>query len=125
VGSDFWTSGSNEGTNCDVQDVYGWCSSGQQIAPEMVSTDLFWLSKIASAAERCLTLSFDSSSGKFKIGMKRFGCQVKFPTICERNETLCPQMKQPLCPVPSPKNVRSSTFHNSRLNKTSFLDLFV
>jgi hypothetical protein len=109
IGNDFWTSGSNEGANCDVQKVYGWCSSatGAPIDPPMVTNDSFWLSKVASPSQRCLTLSFDSAAATVKIGMKHAECTNKFPVVCERNEKKmeCGQLQQKVCGVAAPKNV--------------------
>jgi hypothetical protein len=107
IGNDFWTSGSNEGPNCDVQDVYGWCSAGGPIDPPMVTNYSFWLSKAASPMQRCLTLSFDSAVATVKIGMKHADCTNKIPVVCERNDTNmnCGQLQQKVCGIAAPKNV--------------------
>lgn len=108
IGNEFWTSGSNEGPNCDTQKVYGWCSTDKApIDPPLINNDSIWFSKMASPLQRCITLSFDSAAGTFKMGMKHAGCANSFPVICERNETEMDygQIQQNFCPGPALKNV--------------------
>lgn len=54
-----WTSGSSEGTDCDVGRTFAWCSTGKLFAPSDVNSSVIW-EKVpdgSPSAARCLVLS--------------------------------------------------------------------
>ncbi|XP_065346206.1 uncharacterized protein LOC135943549 [Cloeon dipterum] len=48
----FWTSGSNEDLNCDLEHKFAWCSIGFNISPELMSWSSSW--------QQCCALGMES-----------------------------------------------------------------
>ncbi|XP_059484026.1 uncharacterized protein LOC132201683 [Neocloeon triangulifer] len=87
----YWTSGSNEGTGCEIDRKYNWCSmNGSSFTGQIMNTSL-WSAPSATDAtlERCISYVFDSQ----KIGMAHTACTEKLLYICEPTcampETTC------------------------------------
>jgi hypothetical protein len=54
-----WTSGSSEGTDCDLERKFSWCTSGKLFAPSDVKNSQLW-DKVpdgSPSAARCVGLS--------------------------------------------------------------------
>ncbi|XP_065346596.1 uncharacterized protein LOC135943858 [Cloeon dipterum] len=94
----FWTSGSNEDENCNVEKKYAWCSTGFDMSKEVIESKELWLppkTTIPSATERCLAVSISTVSSKQGLVHRKcddalpFICQysVDCPKICNRNMT--------------------------------------
>jgi len=76
-----WTSGSNEGEFCDIEDKYSWCSINSLINQSDVNNTKYW-SKMATAnstADRCLELITNDT----QIGLHNAYCNDKKPFMCE------------------------------------------
>ncbi|XP_059489056.1 uncharacterized protein LOC132204526 [Neocloeon triangulifer] len=87
-GGTYWTSGSNEETNCDVEKKYAWCSTGYNISVNMISLANFWTTpNVTSNLERCLAYS---NSG-VKKGLAHKNCNDTFLYICQYNVD-CPKI---------------------------------
>ncbi|XP_065346528.1 uncharacterized protein LOC135943792 [Cloeon dipterum] len=88
----FWTSGSNEDANCDLEKKYAWCSTGYNISTALVSSPSFWLPTNAppSALERCLAVVFSTTPQK---GMVHKNCVDQLPYICQFTVD-CPRSHQ-------------------------------
>jgi len=77
----FWTSGSDEGENCDVNRKYSWCSTGS-VFPE---TDLAqrnnWLDGpgLVSGSGRCLAMAVNASSA----ALTHADCSERKPFLCQ------------------------------------------
>jgi hypothetical protein len=84
LGLHFWTSGSNEGENCDTQNVFEWCSIATNIEAAQISNDSFWVSQNApiSPKERCLLLQYSEKIGS-SVGVKLTDCEKQYPALCE------------------------------------------
>jgi len=83
TGLNFWTSGSNEGKECNLKNGYIWCSSDTFMAPELLN-QIFWSNMIPKNpdVERCLGFSFNSSSND-KSGFLHQLCNMTINYICE------------------------------------------
>ncbi|CAB3370426.1 Hypothetical predicted protein [Cloeon dipterum] len=93
--STYWTSGSSEDLNCDLEKQYAWCSTGENISSELISSSKFWLptTTAPSTQERCL--AFVNSGGS---GMVHKNCNdslqyicvytVDCPNLCTKNDSL-------------------------------------
>ncbi|CAB3388240.1 Hypothetical predicted protein, partial [Cloeon dipterum] len=95
----FWTSGSNEDENCNLEQKYAWCSTGFNMSKELIESQKLWLppkNAIPSATERCLAVSLSTNSTKQGLVHRKcddalpFICQytVDCPKICNRNYSL-------------------------------------
>jgi len=78
-----WTSGSNEGTFCDVERTYTWCSSGSIISEVDVNKTDNWLDIPGkqSASTRCLSMSLNATTR----ALTHKSCEEKMPFLCEVN----------------------------------------
>ncbi|XP_065345919.1 uncharacterized protein LOC135943354 [Cloeon dipterum] len=96
----FWTSGSNEDLNCDLEQKFAWCSTGFNISSELVSSEQFWMSTTAapSTLHRCLALDLSTTPKK---GMVLRNCEENLPYICQFTVD---------CPKQCNKNVRSQNY---------------
>jgi hypothetical protein len=91
----FWTSGANDGDQCDVQGVYAWCTLSEVVPKGFLTA---YMKPANSSTERCLLLNAagkDNSSA-----LAHSDCSVKMPYICE------PTCKGPTCPSGCVKNVQ-------------------
>jgi len=83
LGPEYWTSGSNVGENCDLQQKYSWCSSDDPVNSSLLTNGTFWLDgkwpPSFSTSERCLTVNLDSA----KSGVRHRNCDSALPLICE------------------------------------------
>ncbi|XP_065345774.1 uncharacterized protein LOC135943246 [Cloeon dipterum] len=80
----FWTSGSSEGLNCDLEKKYAWCSTGFNASMTLTSSPDFWLSTNAtpsSTLDRCLALV--NSANSKNQGMEHRNCEDALPYICQ------------------------------------------
>ncbi|XP_065346603.1 uncharacterized protein LOC135943866 [Cloeon dipterum] len=82
--NNFWTSGSNEDNNCNVEKKYAWCSTGINMSENLIETEKLWLppnNAIPSTAERCLAVSISKDSSK--QGLVHRKCDDALPFICQ------------------------------------------
>jgi hypothetical protein len=90
----FWTSGANDGDQCDVEGAYAWCSLSEVVPKGLLNA---YMKPANASTERCLLLNAagkDNSSA-----LAHSDCSVKMPYICE------PTCKIPSCPSGCVKNV--------------------
>lgn len=79
-----WTTGSSEGTGCDVERTFSWCSSGKLLLTSELSNSLLW-EKVpdgSPSAARCLVLSVlnrvaSLTQADCANDRKPFVCQVR------------------------------------------------
>jgi len=95
--SKFWTSGTNAGQYCNVQNMYSWCSLGELLPMPIFSGFL----KAAADAMADRYLAFDPAAKVNTSIMthENGGGQLKLPYICE------PTCKSASCPSTCAKNV--------------------
>jgi hypothetical protein len=84
-----WTSGSNEGENCDFQRKYSWCSAEK---PFSTLEESFWAVKNAtnSTLQRCIAFKRNKTSAE-TAGFIHVNCGDKLPFLCTMT-SLCPPM---------------------------------
>ncbi|XP_065346605.1 uncharacterized protein LOC135943868 [Cloeon dipterum] len=88
----FWTSGSNEDENCNLEHKYAWCSTGFNMSKELIESQKLWLppkNAIPSATERCLAVSISTNSSK--QGLVHRKCDDALPFICQYSVD-CPKI---------------------------------
>ncbi|CAB3387558.1 Hypothetical predicted protein [Cloeon dipterum] len=106
----FWTSGSNEDENCNLEQKYAWCSTGFNMSKELIESQKLWLppkNAIPSATERCLAVSI--STVPTKQGLVHRKCDDALPFICQYTVD---------CPKICNRNVRSRILLLIRLLRT-------
>jgi hypothetical protein len=85
INSTFWTSGSNEGLNCDIQRVFSWCSLALNLTAQLShQKSEFWAENATLqtlANEKCLALQYTKSNQT--AGLILRDCEKKLPAICE------------------------------------------
>jgi hypothetical protein len=90
----FWTSGANDGDQCDVQGIYAWCSLSEVVPKGLLNT---YAKPSKLTTERCLC--FNATGKDNSSALMHSDCSVKLPYICE------PTCKEPQCPSGCAKNV--------------------
>jgi len=90
----FWTSGANDGDQCDVEGVYAWCALSEVVPLGLLTA---FTKPTKSSSERCLLL--DAAGKDNSSALVHSDCTVKMPYICEQNCT------EPTCPSDCAKNV--------------------
>jgi len=86
IGQLFWTSGSNEGSECNTKNVFGWCSSNNiLLLPDMSSAkSLYWSKFGAKSADLDRNLAFQyNATAKETPGLILQTGTLKYPFICE------------------------------------------
>ncbi|XP_065349815.1 uncharacterized protein LOC135945828 isoform X2 [Cloeon dipterum] len=106
----FWTSGSNEDLNCDLEHKFAWCSIGFNISTELVSATQFWMPTTAapSTLNRCLALDLSTAPQK---GMVLRNCEESLPYICHFSVD---------CPKQCNKNVSLFDASGNLIDKNSY-----
>jgi hypothetical protein len=101
----FWTSGANDGAQCDAQGVYAWCALS-----ELVPTGLLTAHTKAanSSSERCLLL--DAASADNSSLLAHSDCSQKMAYICESQCTAVSA-----CPSNCKKNVSKAILNKSQI----------
>jgi hypothetical protein len=94
----FWTSGSNEGENCEAQSVYASCSLGKKLPPGLLKG--FLQPAVAASAERCIVLNATGTDNSSALSHRNCSTAA-LPFMCE------PTCLEPTCPSNCSKNVRS------------------
>lgn len=92
----FWTSGSNEGENCEAQSVYAWCSLNQLLPSGLLTK--FLQPAEAALSERCVVLNATGADNSSAL-IHRNCSTAALPFICE------PSCLEPTCPATCTKNV--------------------
>jgi len=87
----FWTSGSNEGENCDAHLKYAWCSKN---IPFTTIEESFWKVKNAtnSTSDRCIAVKQTVDAN---AGLLHTPCDQKLPYLCEMAPPTCPPVCKP------------------------------
>ncbi|XP_065346598.1 uncharacterized protein LOC135943860 [Cloeon dipterum] len=88
----FWTSGSNEDENCNIEKRYAWCSTGFNMSRKLIESEKLWLppkNAIPSATERCLAVSISTNTSK--QGLVHRKCDDALPFICQYSVD-CPKL---------------------------------
>ncbi|XP_059486554.1 mucin-5AC-like isoform X2 [Neocloeon triangulifer] len=86
----YWTSGANDGSSCEVEKVYTWCASNLTVAPDDVTMQKYWsIAKTFNATtDRCIAIQFNATSAS-----------IYFTKCASRMAYVCgPSCKQPTCP---------------------------
>jgi hypothetical protein len=108
----FWTSGANDGDQCDVEGSYAWCSLSE-IVPKGLLTA--YMKPANLSTERCLLLN---AAGKDNnSALAHSDCTVKMPYICE------PACKGPTCPSVCVKNVQKTANFSPILINSNISDV--
>jgi len=105
----YWTSGTNEGLNCDLQNVYGWCSGKELMS--LAPFAGFMRAAADARTERCLLFKPDPKENASLISHEKCANDVKLPFICE------PSCKAASCPASCTKSVK---FHFSKVYSFNF-----
>jgi hypothetical protein len=80
-----WTSGSNEGLGCDIENKFSWCSMHMQFGASMMVDKQLWttIPDGRPTSERCIALNYDAAAGSTTLKRseclgqnKNFICQV-------------------------------------------------
>jgi hypothetical protein len=89
IGYEFWTSGSNEGESCNVQNVFSWCSASNNdsaFVPEFLApVDNKYLKNFKlqdSARDRCVIFKIDGTVNE-KSMLEHSPCDKVMRYICE------------------------------------------
>ncbi|XP_059474381.1 uncharacterized protein LOC132196029 [Neocloeon triangulifer] len=87
----YWTSGANDGSFCDVENVYTWCAPNVTVAPDDVTMLKYWsIAKTFNAiTDRCIAIQFNATSASIYFTQ----CENKLAYICG------PSCKTPSCPA--------------------------
>ncbi|XP_065345600.1 uncharacterized protein LOC135943114 [Cloeon dipterum] len=116
--STYWTSGSSEDLNCDLEKQYAWCSTGENVSSELISSPKFWLptTTAPTTQERCL--AFVNSGGSGSSGMVHKNCNdslqyicvytVDCPNLCTKNMTWLNNYKQCCALGMEPLNIENA-----------------
>jgi hypothetical protein len=95
MGFEFWTSGSNEGEHCSVQNIYTWCSSTSNdslFEPEFLATTEqkffrdFDTRNIVN--DRCIIMKFNATVNA-SSGFEHAACNKTLKYICEVFASKC------------------------------------
>jgi len=76
-----WTSGSNEGENCDVNRKYSWCSTGSVFPEADLAQKDNWLDGpgLVSSSGQCLAIAINASAA----ALTHANCAEKRPFLCQ------------------------------------------
>jgi hypothetical protein len=96
---EFWTSGSNEGEYCNLQNVFNWCSQTEGnstvFVPEFLAKvgNKYFRNMLAndSAIDRCLAFKLNATKNETS-GFELEECNKTMKYICE------PKIEAPSCP---------------------------
>jgi hypothetical protein len=91
-GKKFWTSGANDGENCEG--VYAWCALSELVPTGLLTA---FTKAATSSSDHCLSL--DTAGTDNSSVLAHSNCTNKMPYICE------PKCKGPTCPSTCVKNV--------------------
>jgi len=76
-----WSSGSDEGENCDVNRKYSWCSTGSVFPETELAQRNNWLDGpgLVSGSGRCLAMAVNASA----VALTHADCSERKPFLCQ------------------------------------------